>query len=159
MNQVIERQMNAKQPDIGDRNGFSLIELLIVMTIAALLLSFAVPAWQQVMMSARRTEATAALHRTASRQEQFRLQQKRYAGADELARPPPDGLGLDNTVTGHYVLATKLSDSGYTATATARAGSPQQHDTRCRLFGIDATGRRWAETNTGEDSTLRCWKS
>jgi type IV pilus assembly protein PilE len=151
--------MNEQQIIIGRRQGFSLIELLIVMTIAALLMSFAVPAWQQVVMSARRTDATAALQRVANRQEQFRLQQKRYAGSDELALSPPNGLGLDDTVSRHYEIATKLNDSGFTATATATADSPQQHDTRCRLFGIDATGRRWAETNTGEDSTVRCWKS
>lgn len=140
-------------------SGHSLLELLITLAILAIVISFALPGWQHLLTSVRRTDATSALTRLATRQEQFRLQQQRYAGADELALAPPAGLGLSISDAGHYALATALVTDGFNATATVRTEGVQNKDTQCWVFGIDATGKRWAKTSEGADSTRLCWKS
>jgi type IV pilus assembly protein PilE len=139
--------------------GYSLIELLIALTILMIVISFALPGWQQLLASVRRTDATTALTRLAARQEQFHLQRHRYASNAELTLAPPAGLGLTAAHAGHYELAATLITNGFSATATVTTGGMQTGDIRCWLFGIDATGRRWAETDTGVDSTPYCWKT
>jgi type IV pilus assembly protein PilE len=139
--------------------GYSLIELLTVLAIIAVLFSFGSTAWRQTLIATRRSDATTALQRIAARQELFRLQNLRYADSNELAQTPPDGLGITATTSAHYSLVTRLTDSGFTATATALSASTQQDDWLCKLFSIDESGRRKATTDSGSDSTRQCWKS
>ncbi|MCP3999343.1 MAG: hypothetical protein GY727_00305 [Gammaproteobacteria bacterium] len=139
--------------------GYSLIDLLITMTILIIIISFALPGWQQLLTAARRHYATTTLTQLATKQEQFYLQQHRYARNDELALSPPAGLGLSSSLTGYYNLETRLIAGGFSATATVKSDGLQKDDARCWLFGIDATGRRWAETFTGNNSTQHCWKT
>lgn len=139
--------------------GHSLLELLITLAILSIVISYALPGWQHLLTTVRRSDATAALTRLATRQEQFHLQQQRYARADELALPPPAGLGLSASNSGHYTLATATVANGFNATATVMTDGVQHNDTQCWIFGIDATGRRWAETSEGADSTRLCWKT
>jgi type IV pilus assembly protein PilE len=153
--------MNKHDPRKSPLNnrGYSLIELLITLSILAIVISYALPGWQQLLTTVRRTDATTALTRLATRQEQFHLQQQRYAVTDELPLSFPAGLGLAATDGGHYELASTSLNNGFSATATVMTNGMQKNDARCWVFGINATGQRWAETYTGVDSTLHCWKS
>jgi prepilin-type N-terminal cleavage/methylation domain-containing protein len=141
------------------QKAYSLIELLITLSLIAIVYSFAVPQWNLTLQSIRRSDATTALSRLANRQEQFRLQQLRYADETERVLTPPAGLGLISTDSGYYQLITSLHENGYQATATVNNQGVQQHDVRCWVFGIDGSGRRWAETIEGTDSTNDCWKT
>jgi type IV pilus assembly protein PilE len=82
------------------KRGFTLIELMIVMVIMAILASASVAGYRQYLRRANRTDATAALLRLSAAEERFYLQNNRYAtSADELADPPPAGLGISGTRT------------------------------------------------------------
>jgi type IV pilus assembly protein PilE len=142
------REGTARGRRDGAGNGWSLIELLVVVVVLAILALAATPGFRSSMLRAQRTEATAALLALAAAQERFHLQHHVYA--TDLAAAPPDGLGLDAvTESGRYLLTITAADAaGFTATATARGR--QARDTRCAEFGIDATGAR---TATAED----CW--
>jgi len=139
------------------RAGFSLLELLIVITVVAIITSIAVPGWRTHVMASRRTEAVAMLMQIATRQEQFRIQQHRYAASKELTTAPPGGLGILNTAN-RYILTMTSSDHGFTAFATVNVNGTQADDLVCWLFGLDETGRRWSESNRGEISTTQCWR-
>ena len=77
------------------RPGFSLAELLVTLAIVAIVMSFAVPAWQAHMQSVRRSDATTLLMQVATRQAQFRIQNGNYADTLALTARPPAGIGID----------------------------------------------------------------
>ena len=137
---------------------FSLVELLVVLIILGLISTFAVPAWRDSVMQARRTAATMILLHIANRQQQFRLQHKRYAGAEELTVAPPEGLGVSNS-NRHYRFDIKLVGDGFSAIAAARPDGLQADDYLCRSFMIDSSGRRLALDKNGNSKTERCWRN
>ncbi len=141
--------------------GFSLTELLVALAILALLAAAAVPLWQRQAERARRLDATDALLRIAVLQERFHLENGRYANPGELAAAPPGGLGVAATERGYYALELQAlagdADSGYRALAVAQREGAQAGDDQCRIFALDSTGARSAETSEGEDSSEICW--
>ena len=79
--------------------GFTLVELLIAMVIAAILAAIAVPSYRSYVQRTQRTEARQALTQARAAQERFFLQYNRYAA--EISTASPQGLGLPNpTVNG-----------------------------------------------------------
>ena len=139
-------------------DAFSLIELLIVITILGIITAIAVPSWQQQLLVTRRADAAGALLRTAMRQEQFLLRQRRYAANSELGTPPPDGLGIGDSFQDHYEISIASHASGYLAIARVRIDGGQARDTRCWIFNLDAAGRRSSLDHRGHESTAECWR-
>ncbi len=146
---------------ITPSRGFSLTELLVALAILALLAAAATPLWTGQLERARRLDATEALLRVAVLQERFFFENGRYARADVLAVPPPAGLGVGGTERGYYELRLRAPEGGLTGgfrvEAVADPEGPQGGDERCRVFSVDSTGRRTAESAGGEDSTDACW--
>jgi type IV pilus assembly protein PilE len=132
------------------QRGVTLIELMIVVVIAAILASIAIPSYRSYVLRTHRTEARTALMALAAGQEKFYVQNNRYADTAELEDAPPGGLGLpDTTENGWYTIAIVDGDAeGYSATATATGG--QSEDTHCASFSIDQAGVKDA---TNDD----CW--
>jgi type IV pilus assembly protein PilE len=146
--------------------GFTLIELMIAMVIMAILTSASIAGYRQYLRRANRADATAALLRISTAEERFYLQNNRYATtADELADPPPAGLGVSGTERGLYTLSVEAAADGavigYRATATARSDQSQRDDADCASLSIDQSGQRSASnsdavSNAGISS--RCWR-
>ncbi len=147
--------MNIRRHTAG--RGFSLLELLITIAVLAIVTSYAVAGWRDHIKKTRRSEAMTLLMQLTVRQEQFRLQAMRYARGAELSAAPPTGLGI--TATGaSYLLTTSATDNDFQATASVQPGGPQADDTRCWLFGVDSSGRRWAANRGGTDTSDYCWQ-
>lgn len=145
--------------------GFSLVELLVTLAIAAIVTSLAVGGYRQYLKRANRVDATSALLRIASAQEKFYAQNGQYADGAALAPAPPAGLGIPATERGYYVLDIQLDADGaavgYTATATVAAGGPQADDADCWVFSVNERGLHAAETREGDAGaaiTDRCWR-
>jgi type IV pilus assembly protein PilE len=137
--------------------GFSLIELLIAITIVAIIFSIAIPSWKTYLQTMRRTEAVALLMELANRQENFRIQQHRYAATKELTVMPPEGLGIINS-NARYALTTIASAHEYTAFATVDTSGTQADDKKCWEFGVNEAGQRWSKSAAGDLTTTRCWR-
>jgi len=121
--------------------GFTLLEMLIAVTVLGILMTMAQAAWWQHVAKVRRTDATVALLSLAAAQEARYLDALAYA--DRLSPPPPDGLGFTGTQRGWYRVSVETDGPDrYRLVAAPGPGSPQQVDESCREFWLDQTGAR-----------------
>src|SRR5690606_29471877 len=101
--------------------GFTLIELMIVVAVVGILAAVAYPGYQDFVRRARRADAQEALVRVQIEQEKWRTSHTSYTGTIG-GTAGVSGLGLPTTsAEGHYTVAiTANSGTDFTATATAQ---------------------------------------
>ena len=140
--------------------GFTLIELMIVVGVAAVLAMVAYPSYQESVRKGRRADAIAGLNQLQQLQERVRGQQPSYASS--VASMP--GSPAAASPRGYYGLAVDAaSPNGYRMTATAGAGSPQFGDTNCRGLRVEMAGGTitYSSLNAAGDvdatNANRCW--
>lgn len=132
--------------------GYSLMELLVTVSIITIVTSIALPSYQSHVMRSHRGDAMAALMRIAGQQEKFYLQNNTYSSS--LV-----DLDTENTENGYYTLQIVNADATtFTARASAKSGGPQENDEDCQTFEIDATGNRTSANGGGADTTTACWR-
>ena len=150
--------MRHAAPASPPASGITLIELMIDVAVAALLLAVAVPSYLDSVRKGRRAEAVAGLTRLQQAQEQHRANNPQYAPTfAALTASAP-------SATEHYGLAIDAADAGsYTITATAKPGSPQFGDQRCRGLRIRAASGALNYESLNAASAVdatnanRCW--
>ncbi|WP_439107209.1 type IV pilin protein [Congregibacter sp.] len=118
-------------------SGFTLIELMIVVAIVAILVTIALPAYQNSVVRANRGEAQAFLMDVAQLQQQFLMDARRYAAdVATLGETVPDRVQGNYTIT----FATSAGPPPtFTITATPVAGTGQVAD---GILTIDNTGQK-----------------
>jgi type IV pilus assembly protein PilE len=138
--------------------GFTLIELMIVISVVAILTTIAVASYRAYVLRATRTEARMALLSIQVAQEKFFLQNNQYAQnlATALAAPPAGlGVALDAaglTLGGHYAVSFPAA-TATTYTVQAVATGTQIKDTAaCLTFTINEQGVRTPADASG------CWR-
>ena len=137
------------------QDGFTLIEMMIVVVIMGVIFSVALPGYREYVQRANRADATTALMRVAAAQERFYLANGTYATDAQLGTAPPNGLGISATERDYYTLALSGVDAtGYTVTASAKSGGPQQYDSSCQSFTLNEQGVRGSSPGT----ITTCWK-
>lgn len=135
------------------QRGFTLIELMIVVTIIGLLAAVAIPGYGQYVRRAQRSEGMAALSALAAAQEKYYLSNNTYT--TNFA----DLKMSDTTEHGYYTLNITTADAAaFTATAAPGASSPQRDDTDCQVFTLNSAGSRTSTNATSGDSTATCWR-
>ncbi|HJS51311.1 MAG TPA: prepilin-type N-terminal cleavage/methylation domain-containing protein [Pyrinomonadaceae bacterium] len=90
----------------GDESGFSLIELILVVTIIAIVAAIAVPAFQKGMTAAENGSSFATLRVISSTQVNFFAQNGRFGRLTELQRVLNGALGTTvdpNVLRGKYI--------------------------------------------------------
>jgi type IV pilus assembly protein PilE len=142
--------------------GFTLVELLVAMTIIAILSALAWPGYGAIMQRAQRTDARLALLSIQHLQERHYATHLRYA-ARLGSTPDAETLATSGrSQGGHYQLSVTTSGDGQRFTAVARASTDgrQQHDHDCEQLSVDETGRRRSPNASGdwtEADPQRCW--
>ncbi|MEK6748690.1 MAG: type IV pilin protein [Pseudomonadota bacterium] len=128
--------------------GFSLIEVLIALTILGILTTIAIPTYSGYVQRNRRSDAINTLLSLQLGQERWRTTHPTYT---DLVT---DIAATATSSQGYYtvVLSTPASDIGFTITASPAVGSPQTADTKCPSFTISQSGPVIADA---QDRT--CW--
>ena len=140
--------------------GFTLIELMIVVAIVALISVIAYPSYMNYVINTKRNVATNTLLQIADRQQQFFMDNKRYAATltdlglaanplilDEQGNPADAG----NTRTVYAVSLSDITATTYTITA-APVNMQLKRDTKCGSLTLNQAGTQGA--STGYDG---CW--
>jgi type IV pilus assembly protein PilE len=141
--------------------GFTLIEMVIVVTLIAVLASIAIPSYRNYVVSAQRTIAKSALVELQARQEGYYVDRKRYATLlTRLAYPAdpawlnaqgePDSSEQDDSI--YQIVLEDVTVTGYTLSAIPVGA--QADDSRCGTLTIVASGRKSASGSDGLD----CWR-
>ena len=126
--------------------GFTLMELMIVVAIVGILAAIAFPAYQNQMLASRRSDGQSAIMNMAALMEAYYTENNTYVGANTTT------LGITNaSQQGYYTVSvTAASATGYTLSATPVAGGPQVADTTCSPLTI-------TNTNVKGPTPTTCW--
>lgn len=140
--------------------GFSLIELMIVVAIVAIISAIAYPSYQRYVIKTKRSVAQNALLQVADRQQQFFMDNKRFADdISNLGFPANPYVVDDNgtsTVASDGDAVYSLSLSNVTATTWTATAAPLNgqlsRDTYCGSLTITQTGAKGKSGASDE-----CW--
>ena len=131
-------------------NGFTLIELMIVVVIIAILAAIAYPAYTGSVQKARRADGTATLADTAQRLERCYTMYSAYNNA--ACVPAPADFPLTSPEGFYEIQATVLIEDTFTLTAVPQGA--QSSDTNCANLTLTSLGVR---NSTGTWQWDRCW--
>ena len=136
----------------SSNNGFTLIEMMIVVAVIGIIAAIAVPSYSQYMFDARRTDAIAFLSEVAGEQQRYFTENNQYATS--MSEMGYGDAATFDTPEGHYVVSVTNPDSTgrFLLTATPVTGGKQAGDDECLAFTISDTG---VKGNTG--SHTDCW--
>ena len=132
--------------------GFSLVELLLVVLIAAMIIAIILANYRDAVMVERRSLAQKALLTTAGLQERWFI--KLYEYADTI-----DKLGGSDAAGQNYILKVTQDPCGDTRcyTIVAMAVGEQDVDQQCEKMSINSLGVKRAVNRSNEDTTAECW--
>ncbi len=127
--------------------GFTLVDVLIAMTIVAILASLAMPGFSDVLQRGRRVDAITSLLALQVAEERWRASHSSYASLAELS-------WADTSTEGYYRLRVEqISAAGFFASAEPVDDGPQ-HDDECGTYALDQRG----PVLTNEYADDACWR-
>ena len=152
-------------------HGFTLIEAMITVAIAAIIASFAIPSYVEQVKKGKRSDAKIELLRLAQIQESYFAQNLSYA-KDLTSTRANGGLGFTAPVRSEneeYTISMTAKDrlgggcngkptdacTSYTLTATPTTGKSQVNDSKCLSFTLTNTGLKGV---SGSSTAQKCWK-
>ncbi|MEM6937766.1 MAG: type IV pilin protein [Pseudomonadota bacterium] len=132
------------------QQGFTLTEMLIVVTIVAIMASIAIPTYNEFTQRARRTEAKTALTQASQGLERCftRFGVYNNVSCDTFVQVN----GGFNSESNWYTITGVVNAADYVLTANG-LGS-QANDAKCGDYGVDELGQK---THTGSEDFEYCW--
>ena len=140
---------------IENRNGFTLIELMITVAIVGILATIALPSYTNYINQANRSDAKAVLLENAQFLERNYTENNKYhkdSAGQAIALPatvsPKSGTALYNITVSNFTATT------YTLTATPDTGGRMASD-ECGALSINQLGQKSVSGSLDADT---CWR-
>lgn len=128
------------------QQGFTLIEVMVVVVIVAILAAVAIPSYRNHLIRTNRAAAEAFMLKVANTEEQYILDARTYTKTLSTG-----GLNLTTPtdVGANYSFSIQINTAftpGYAITATP-TGPQATGDTTCGIIALDQTGSKGAKCN------------
>ncbi len=158
-------------PDLKFRNffGFSLLELIVCLSLIAILTSLALPSYNNFIYQSRRSDATSSLLALQMAVERYRLSCQQYptrldtqTSCDPGISNQADGLhtlkASDKSMRSYYQLQLQTNGGSIENTyrLVATSTGVQIADSHCSNFFLDQSGQKTAIDTQGQ-SHDDCW--
>lgn len=134
--------------------GFTLIEMMIVVAIMGIIAAIAIPSYFNYVTRSGRTEATTELVTIAAELQECYTT---YSAFNDSSCPVyaklTGGSGIVTRDGNYTITISNTAATTYTLTATPVAGTTQAQDTGCTKFTLEHTGARSATGSEAGD----CW--
>lgn len=144
------------------KNGFSLIELMVTVSIVGILAAIAYPSYMAYTYRAHRPDATSALALYAQGFE--RCYSQNFTYMNSVTTPCTVPTAATVSPQGYYTITATPQAAGnngappasYSITADVISPGPQANDTSCLRFVLDSAG---TQGSTGSATAKTCWSS
>ncbi len=130
-------------------NGFSLIELIITLTLIGILTALCLPVYSQHLIEEHRLDAKIALEKLAAMLEEYFIAHNSYQGATLEIVKSPSFIAKNN----YQLIITALSNNYFSIAARPLSHQAQQ-DTACGVLTLNSLGKK---TITGTGKLSDCW--
>ena len=152
--------MHSENSSMPSQTGFTLVELMIVVVIAAILVAIAVPAYTSQLQKSRRTDARNALLDIAAREERFLSVSNSYSAV--TTDVGYGGAWPQKVTNNYYTVTVAVPDPNYVGNGpsfivTATPAGIQASDTACATFTVTQIGKQSAFTSANVDNSTTCW--
>lgn len=133
--------------------GFTLLELMIVITILGVLAALVIPTYGDSIVKARRSEAKTVIEQTSQALERCFTRFSAYDDANCVTAASITGGNNLESEDGWYEVTGALNSASYTLTATP-TGTQATDDALCGTYTLTNTG---VKSVSGSGSVDKCW--
>lgn len=137
------------------QRGFSLMELMVAVTIIGIIVAVALPSYNSHMLNTRRTTATSCVVEMAQFLERVYTTNMDYSKDSAGVATALPNSSCRNDLTPFYTLSLVATAQTFTLTATPIGA--QEQDEHCGILTLNHTGARTAAGSGTADKVRECW--
>jgi type IV pilus assembly protein PilE len=144
--------------------GFTLIELMIVVAIVAILSSIAYPAYTESILKGKRAQGRTALAELMQQQERYLTQTNTYLaftnvnGTTTPASVPFKTFSGDNSTSGAYFLSAAVCSSTIDIKDCVQViATPKGSDPKVDVLRMTSTGQKSCNGTASSTNPTLCW--
>lgn len=137
------------------QRGFSLMELMVAVTIIGIIVAVALPSYNSHMLNTRRTASTACVVEMAQFMERVYTTSMDYSKNNAGVATALPNSSCRTDLTPFYTLSLDVTAQTFTLTATPIGA--QAKDTNCGILTLDQAGARTAAGSGTAAKVRECW--